>query len=118
MFDGTGQARPECLGLYDNLAAASLAELRAHQAEAEKAFLTQGITFTVYGDEQGTERIFPYDLIPRLIPAAEWRVLERGLAQRLTAINLFLRDIYHEGRIPRRRCRSARTGLQLQALPA
>src|SRR6185369_14483303 len=64
-----------------------------------RAFLTQGITFTVYGDMQGTERIFPYDLLPRIITAAEWRTLERGLAQRLTAINMFLKDVYHEGRI-------------------
>ena len=69
------------------------------QIEADKAFLTQGITFTVYGDEQGTERIFPFDLLPRIITAAEWRTLERGLTQRLTAINLFLKDVYHEGRI-------------------
>ena len=53
----------------------------------------------MYGDEQGTERIFPFDLLPRVITAAEWQTLERGLTQRLTAINLFLKDIYHEGRI-------------------
>jgi uncharacterized circularly permuted ATP-grasp superfamily protein len=69
------------------------------QVEADKAFLTQGITFTVYGDEEGTERIFPFDLLPRIITAAEWQTLVAGLTQRLTAINLFLKDIYHEGRI-------------------
>src|SRR5436190_1175693 len=74
-------------------------ELGELQLEADKAFLTQGITFTVYGDEQGTERIFPFDLVPRVIAASEWQTLERGLTQRLTAINLFLKDIYHEGRI-------------------
>ena len=67
--------------------------------QADKAFLTQGITFTVYGDNQGTERIFPFDLVPRMIPASEWETIERGLTQRLTAINLFLKDVYHEGRI-------------------
>ncbi|HVQ15883.1 MAG TPA: circularly permuted type 2 ATP-grasp protein, partial [Vicinamibacterales bacterium] len=67
--------------------------------EADRAFLTQGITFTVYGDDQGTERIFPFDLLPRIITSREWDTLERGLAQRLTAVNLFLKDIYHEGRI-------------------
>ncbi|HWV94017.1 MAG TPA: circularly permuted type 2 ATP-grasp protein, partial [Vicinamibacterales bacterium] len=56
-------------------------------------------TFTVYGDDQGTERIFPFDLLPRIITSREWDTLERGLAQRLTAVNLFLKDIYHEGRI-------------------
>src|SRR5712691_1436263 len=99
MFDLTGQARPQCRALVEDLLAASLPRLRQHQTEADKAFLTQGITFTVYGDEAGTERIFPYDLLPRIITAREWRVIERGLAQRLTAINLFLKDIYHEGRI-------------------
>jgi uncharacterized circularly permuted ATP-grasp superfamily protein len=99
MFDGAGEPRAHCQALYEDLLAASVPELRDHQSEAEKAFLTQGITFTVYGDTQGTERIFPYDLLPRVITAAEWRVLERGLTQRLTAINLFLTDIYHQGRI-------------------
>jgi uncharacterized circularly permuted ATP-grasp superfamily protein len=99
MFDRAGEPRSHCQGLFEDLVAASVGELRGHQSEAEKAFLTQGITFTVYGDTKGTERIFPYDLLPRVITAADWRVLERGLTQRLTAINLFLKDIYHQGRI-------------------
>jgi len=99
IFDAAGNARPHCRALVEALRGASLAELRRHQTEADRAFLTQGITFTVYGDDAGTERIFPYDLLPRIITAAEWATIERGLTQRLTAINLFLRDIYHEGRI-------------------
>ncbi len=99
MFDRSGQARPHCRALYEDLLAASLGDLRQRQTEADKAFLTQGITFTVYGDNQGTERIFPYDILPRIVTAGEWRTLERGLTQRLTAINLFLKDVYHEGRI-------------------
>ena len=99
MFDASGQARPDCRALFEELVAASLPQLRQRQTEADKAFLTQGITFTVYGDEAGTERIFPYDLLPRIITAHEWGTIERGLAQRLTAINHFLKDIYHEGRI-------------------
>jgi uncharacterized circularly permuted ATP-grasp superfamily protein len=63
------------------------------------AFLRQGITFNVYGDAQGTEKIFPFDLIPRIIPASEWDYLERGLVQRITALNLFLHDVYHEQKI-------------------
>src|SRR5215468_7408010 len=78
---------------------ASYVDLSQRQMEADKAFLTQGITFTVYGDNQGTERIFPFDLVPRMITASEWDTLERGLTQRLTAINLFIKDVYHEGRI-------------------
>ncbi len=99
MFEPSGAPWPQCRALFEDLLAASLPDLRRHQTEAEHAFLMQGITFSVYGDEQGTERIFPYDLLPRVITQAEWRVLERGLTQRLTAINLFLKDVYHEERI-------------------
>jgi uncharacterized circularly permuted ATP-grasp superfamily protein len=99
MFEHSGEVRRHCLTLYDELKAASAGDLSERQLEADRAFLTQGITFTVYGDEQGTERIFPFDLVPRLITAAEWATLERGLTQRLTAINLFLKDVYHQGRI-------------------
>jgi uncharacterized circularly permuted ATP-grasp superfamily protein len=99
MFAASETAHPHCRALLDSLQAASPAELAQHQIEADRAFLTQGITFTVYGDEQGTERIMPFDLLPRLVTADEWRLLERGLEQRLTAINLFLKDVYHEGRI-------------------
>lgn len=99
MFDGSGQPLAHCEPLFDELQAASAGELGQRQVDADRAFLAQGITFTVYGDAQGTERIFPFDLIPRIIPAPEWRTLERGLTQRLTAINMFLRDVYHEGRI-------------------
>jgi len=63
------------------------------------AFLRQGVTFNVYGDSRGAERIFPFDLMPRIIPAKEWEYLERGLVQRITALNLFLHDIYHEQKI-------------------
>ncbi len=67
---------------------------------ADVSFLYQGITFTVYGQKiQGIERIFPFDLIPRIIPAAEWVHLEKGLTQRVTALNQFLFDIYHDQRI-------------------
>jgi uncharacterized circularly permuted ATP-grasp superfamily protein len=68
---------------------------------ADNAFLTQGVTFTVYNDQEGTERIFPFDLIPRIIPRAEWEHVERGLGQRITALNLFLHDIYHDQKILR-----------------
>ena len=99
MFDRSGRPRGDCRTLVEHLRSASTSELDERQAEANRAFLTQGVTFTVYGDAQGTERIFPFDLVPRIMTAAEWQTLERGLGQRLTAINLFLKDIYHEGRI-------------------
>jgi uncharacterized circularly permuted ATP-grasp superfamily protein len=99
MFEAVGQPRPHYHALLEELASVTPEELQRRQLDADRAFLTQGITFTVYGDEQGTERIFPFDLLPRILTAGEWATLERGLAQRLTAINLFLKDIYNEGRI-------------------
>jgi uncharacterized circularly permuted ATP-grasp superfamily protein len=99
MFDADWKARAHYRPLIEELLVASPDELRQRQLEADRAFLTQGITFTVYGDDQGTERIFPFDLLPRILTSREWDTLERGLAQRLTAVNLFLKDIYHEGRI-------------------
>jgi len=99
MFEASARPRAHCGALVEELRAGSQAELGQRQLEADKAFLTQGITFTVYGDNEGTERIFPFDLVPRIITASEWRDLERGLAQRLTAVNLFLRDVYHDARI-------------------
>jgi uncharacterized circularly permuted ATP-grasp superfamily protein len=75
------------------------AEFDAKRQAVDTAFLRQGVTFNVYGDAAGAEKIFPFDLLPRIIPAAEWEFLERGLAQRITALNLFLHDIYHEQKI-------------------
>lgn len=74
-------------------------ELVQRQQAADLSFLHQGITFTVYGREEGTEKIFPYDLIPRIITGDEWNTIERGLKQRITALNHFLEDIYHEEKI-------------------
>jgi uncharacterized circularly permuted ATP-grasp superfamily protein len=65
------------------------------QRTADASFLKQGVTFTVYGDAKGTERIFPFDLMPRVIPRSEWERVEAGLIQRITALNLFLNDVYH-----------------------
>ena len=74
-------------------------EFNAKRRSVALAFLRQGVTFNVYGDSRGAERIFPFDLMPRIIPAREWETLERGLVQRITALNLFLHDVYHEQRI-------------------
>lgn len=75
------------------------AELKRAKQESDLIFLNQGITFTVYGKEEGTERIFPHDLLPRIVTLKEWELIEAGLTQRITALNLFLQDIYHGGRI-------------------
>src|SRR5271165_6900480 len=94
-----GDIRPYYRALADTLARLPHDELQRRKQSADLSFLTQGITFTVYGGDEGTERIFPYDLLPRLITAAEWDRIERGLAQRITALNLFLRDVYSDGKI-------------------
>jgi uncharacterized circularly permuted ATP-grasp superfamily protein len=99
MFEAAERPRPQYHALLEEIAGVPLDELRRRQLDADRAFLTQGITFTVYGDEKGTERIFPFDLLPRIVTAREWETLERGLTQRLTAVNLFLKDIYNAGRI-------------------
>src|SRR5512134_1479409 len=99
MFDPSGAARGQYQTLYQRILDLSSEELRLRQQAADVSFLHQGITFTVYGRTEGTERIFPYDLLPRIITAQEWATIERGLTQRITALNLFLKDIYHEGKI-------------------
>ena len=73
--------------------------LAAKRAEADLIFRRVGITFAVYGDDAGTERLIPFDIIPRIIPAPEWRQLEAGLRQRVQALNMFCHDIYHDQRI-------------------
>ena len=99
MFGAQGLPRPQYAALFERLLTLDPQELKQRQTAADLAFLHQGITFTVYGQKDGTERIFPYDLIPRILTAAEWAIIERGLTQRLTALNLFLKDIYTDGRI-------------------
>ena len=76
-------------------------DLVAIQEEVNRSFATEGITFTVYGDAEADERIIPVDCVPRLLPRADWEFLERGLRQRLAAINHFLGDVYGEGQIVR-----------------
>ena len=99
MFDGRGVTREQYAALYERLGAVDPQELRQRQTAADLAFLHQGITFTVYGQNEGTERIFPYDLIPRILTAGEWDTIERGLTQRITALNLFLKDLYGEAKV-------------------
>jgi uncharacterized circularly permuted ATP-grasp superfamily protein len=99
MFEADGSVRPHYQMLRDRFDAMEPGEFERKCALAERAYLSQGITFTVYSGDEGTERIFPFDLIPRIVPASEWEQIERGLAQRLTALNMFLHDIYHDQRI-------------------
>src|SRR4030081_1601760 len=99
MFSAVDHPRQHYQGLYDLLLRLPVEEMRRKKQSADLSFLHQGITFTVYGRDEGTERIFPHDLLPRIITAAEWETIERGLTQRITALNLFLKDVYHEGKI-------------------
>ena len=74
----------------------SIEELNKKEEQAKRLFMSQGITFTVYKSGEGIEKIFPFDIIPRIITASEWQLIERGIKQRLTALNLFLKDVYNE----------------------
>src|ERR1700740_1899970 len=98
MFGAPGQPRDHYLPLLETLTSLPGDEIRRRKHSADLSFLNQGITFAVYVREEGTERIFPYDLLPRIVTIAEWNHVERGLTQRITALNMFLRDIYNEGR--------------------
>jgi uncharacterized circularly permuted ATP-grasp superfamily protein len=99
MFSGPGVLHPHYGPLLEHFSSLPTDELRRRKQAADLSFLNQGITFTVYGRDEGTERIFPYDPVPRIVTASEWATVERGLTQRITALNLFLKDIYNEGRI-------------------
>ncbi len=99
MFDSSGTVRPHYAPLFEMLQDSPASELKRAKQESDLIFLNQGITFTVYGKEEGTERIFPHDLLPRIVTRKEWQHVEAGLTQRITALNLFLQDIYHGGRI-------------------
>jgi uncharacterized circularly permuted ATP-grasp superfamily protein len=107
MFSAPGQPRPQYSKLFQTLAAMEPAQFEERRKLADLSFLIQGITFTVYADGRGTERLFPFDLIPRILPRSEWRRIDRGLSQRVVALNLFLQDVYgqqlifKDKRIPR-----------------
>ncbi|HEY5105546.1 MAG TPA: circularly permuted type 2 ATP-grasp protein [Caulobacteraceae bacterium] len=99
MFQSDGSPRAHYAALHAGMAALTGAELADRQRTLEQSFLLQGITFTVYGAGDATERIIPTDLIPRIIPASEWAKIEAGLTQRLRALNCFLADIYGDQKI-------------------
>ena len=99
MWEAPGKVRPHYQELLTRIRELGGDELKRRAAVASETFLEQGVTFTVYSDNEGTERIMPFDPIPRIIPASEWAWLERGLTQRIKALNLFLKDIYHEQNI-------------------
>jgi uncharacterized circularly permuted ATP-grasp superfamily protein len=99
MTNGGPQVRNHYRRYVNQFSQCSETDFDTKRRAVDLAFLRQGITFNVYGNSQGAERIFPFDLVPRVIPSSEWQLIERGLAQRITALNLFLHDIYHEQKI-------------------
>jgi len=115
MFDANRQARAPARALAQFVETLPDGELLRRQRSAERALLNLGITFGVYGDLAGNERIFPFDLVPRIVAAQEWSHIERGLKQRIRALNHFIDDIYHEqsiledGVVPAEIVRSAST---------
>src|SRR3954467_12011565 len=99
MFEPAGAPRSRCEMLVRRIESLSDGELQRRQLEAERTLLNLGITFTVYGHEAGTEKVFPFDVVPRIVEAAEWDMIERGLKQRITALNMFIGDVYNRRQI-------------------
>ena len=101
MFDDEGSPRPAASMLARRLKSLAVGELPLRQKAADLALLNMGITFNVYGHDAGTEKIWPFDLIPRIMEVQEWRFIEDGLKQRIRALNMFIDDMYHDQRIVR-----------------
>ena len=99
LFAAPGTARPSAAELADYLASLGGHALAERQADAERAIVEMGITFTVYTEGQNIDRAWPFDVIPRTIEATEWARIERGLIQRLKALNHFIDDLYHDRRV-------------------
>ncbi len=99
LFEKSGAPREMVAPLIARLKAMPPGDLKRQQKAAEAELLQMGITFTVYGNQEGTEKILPFDIIPRVIPASEWKQIESGLTQRIQALNLFIDDIYHDQKI-------------------
>ncbi len=101
MNTATNELRPHYDAYGHWLGALPKERLARKKAEADLTFHRLGITFAVYGEEEGTERLIPFDLLPRVIPHKEWMTMEKGLAQRVRALNAFTHDIYHDQEILR-----------------
>ncbi len=99
MLERPGVPRLGMQRIFDKLSSIDQGDIIRRQKEAEQALQELGITFTLKSEDGDTERIFPFDLIPRIIPAAEWAWIERGLKQRIAALNAFVHDLYHEQKI-------------------
>ena len=98
-FRADGQPHPAVAGVVERLNELTRSDFRRLKRLADATFLRGGVTFTLYEGNESTERIFPFDLIPRVIAAQEWRRVEEGLKQRIAALNAFLADVYSDQRI-------------------
>ena len=101
LIDSDHQPRPAARALFDHIAKLDERELRMRRAALEATIATMGITFTIYSDGANIDRAWPFDIVPRIMAAAEWRRIEAGLRQRLTALNLFIDDLYNAQEIVR-----------------
>jgi uncharacterized circularly permuted ATP-grasp superfamily protein len=99
LIDADGKPRPGAQLLIEKIDSLPEGDLALRQKEAEALLLKMGITFNVYGRDEGTEKIFPFDLIPRIVSSSDWKEIESGLKQRIHALNQFLQDIYNEKKI-------------------
>jgi len=97
-FGREGGARAHYRPLVSILESFTQTEIERRERLQKLLLMDQGITFTVYGEKEGTERIFPFDFVPRIIPAREWERIQAGLVQRVTALNLFILDVYQDQR--------------------
>src|SRR5437762_3931017 len=99
IYGENGRPRAAARHLVSKIEALPEGELVNRQRAADRALVQMGITFNVYGERDGVEKTLPFDLVPRIVPAVEWDRIERGLKQRIRALNLFIDDLYHEGAI-------------------
>src|SRR5689334_11481316 len=99
MFEADGEPRAKAEMLFRRLEGLSEGEVERRQLAAERTLLNMGITFNVYGHEAGTEKVWPFDIVPRIIEWSEWSYIERGLKQRIKALNMFIDDIYNDVQI-------------------
>jgi len=99
LFSAPGVMRPEFSALAEKLSGMSPGELPGRQQAADRALMRMGITFQVYGEESKAEKVFPFDILPRVIPASDWEIVDRGLRQRIMALNLFVQDVYGKKQI-------------------
>lgn len=99
LFSAPGVVRSEFSALAEKLSELVPGELSGRQQAADRALMRMGITFQVYGEESKAEKVFPFDILPRVISANDWEVVDRGLRQRITALNMFSQDVYGEKKI-------------------